>query len=148
MAVCDNHYYGAFSAFLDPSQAMRCSLAGSGLRERKQGSNLGSAKFGQLQASSCESCIFSSLLLFAGRLRRLGTGRGAFSLDGNEINLENQDTVWRNPGALATLTIGEFRRDEDLPFGAHFHELEGLGPALDDLVDLEFLGIRVRWYEL
>ena len=47
-------------------------------------------------------------------------------LNGNQFHLKDQGAIGRNVAARSPLTVGELRRDEELPFRTFLHQLQGI----------------------
>ena len=52
----------------------------------------------------------------------------------DQLDFKDEGAVRSNFGAGAALAVGQVRWDEQLPFGALFHQLQGFLPAGDDPV--------------
>ena len=63
--------------------------------------------------------------------------RSAALLDRHQLDLEDERGVRADVGACAAFAVREGRRDEYLPLRSDRHELEHLGPALDDALHRE-----------
>jgi hypothetical protein len=62
------------------------------------------------------------------------------ALDFQELHVEDEGACG-GPGALGFIAIGEVRGDPEAELIALFHELDALGPALDDAVEGEAGGL-------
>src|SRR6185369_8664192 len=61
--------------------------------------------------------------------------------DFEQLDLEDENSTGRHDTSHAPVAIGDARRADKLGFLSHFHPLQPLGPALDDLVHGEFRGL-------
>src|SRR5882724_5294038 len=57
------------------------------------------------------------------------------TLNRNQLDFKDEGGTRRDNPARATRAIGQIRRDKELPFRSHRHELQRLSPALDDATD-------------
>ena len=71
-------------------------------------------------------------------------------LDGQQLDVENQRRIRADLAARAAFAVSQIRRNVQLPLGSDRHQLQRLGPALDDLPDRERRGLAalVRAIEL
>src|SRR6185312_298942 len=68
-------------------------------------------------------------------VRAASTPRALGSLDGEELDLEDERRIRADTGSTAALAVSEGRRNDNPPRGSHRHELKRLGPALDGSLD-------------
>ena len=91
--------------------------------------------FAPLFISSADGTLTMSLVSGGWRKAAAGAGCGFGMPHRKKFDFKNQNGIRRNARGMPCLPIGEFRRDEQLPVGSGFHELERLLPAAEKPVD-------------